>query len=105
MLDQGILNPLKLDKRLSPELMSIAEKVVAGQRLSIEDGIELFENAPLAYLGVLANAVREQRHGDVTYFNRNFHLEPTNVCLYTCTFCSYSRLIKKRSEGWEHGSL
>jgi len=70
-------------------------------RLSFEDGVTLFEKAPLAYLGVLANAVREKRHGNVTYFNRNFHLEPTNVCLYTCTFCSYSRLIKKRSEGWE----
>ena len=101
MLDQGILNPLKLDKRLSPELLAIAEKVVAGMRLSFEDGVTLFEKAPLAYLGVLANAVREKRHGNVTYFNRNFHLEPTNVCLYTCTFCSYSRLIKKRSEGWE----
>lgn len=101
MPDQGILNPLKLDKRLSPELKTIAEKVVAGQRLSFADGILLYEKAPLAYLGVLANAVRENRHGDVTYFNRNFHLEPTNVCLYTCTFCSYSRLIKKRSEGWE----
>ena len=101
MLDKGILSPLKLDKRLSPELMTIAEKVVAGTRLSFADGITLFEKAPLAYLGVLANAVREKHHGDVTYFNRNFHLEPTNVCLYTCTFCSYSRLIKKRSEGWE----
>ncbi|MFK8054597.1 MAG: aminofutalosine synthase MqnE [Saprospiraceae bacterium] len=101
MLDQGILSPLKLDKRLSPELLAIAEKVVAGQRLTFDDGVHLFEKAPLAYLGVLANAVREKRHGDVTYFNRNFHLEPTNVCLYTCSFCSYSRLIKKRSEGWE----
>ncbi|MCL4160890.1 UNVERIFIED_CONTAM: hypothetical protein GTU68_017961, partial [Idotea baltica] len=44
----------------------------------------------------------EERHGGKTYFNRNFHIEPTNVCLYTCTFCSYSRLIKKRSEGWEY---
>ena len=101
MLDKGILSPLKLDKRLSPELFAIAEKIVAGTRLSFDDGVTLYEKAPLAYLGVLANAVREKRHGDVTYFNRNFHLEPTNVCLYTCTFCSYSRLIKKRSEGWE----
>jgi len=101
MLDQGILNPLKLDKSLSPELLILAEKVVAGQRLTFDDGVLLYEKAPLAFLGILANAVREKRHGDVTYFNRNFHLEPTNVCLYTCTFCSYSRLIKKRSEGWE----
>jgi len=50
----------------------------------------------------LANHIREARHGNRTYFNRNFHVEPTNVCLYTCTFCSYSRLIKKRDEGWEY---
>jgi aminodeoxyfutalosine synthase len=62
----------------------------------------LFNEASLGYLGILANYIRERKHGDNTYFNRNFHLEPTNVCLYTCTFCSYSRLIKKREEGWEY---
>ena len=101
MIDSGILTPLRLDKRLSPSLLAIAEKVVAGKRISPQEGIELYEKAPLAYLGVLANAIRESHHGNKTYFNRNFHLEPTNVCLYTCTFCSYSRLIKKRDEGWE----
>jgi len=75
--------------------------VVEGRRISFEQGVLLYEEAPLAYLGVLANAVREQRHGNRTFFNRNFHLEPTNVCLYTCSFCSYSRLIKRRDEGWE----
>jgi len=93
MLDKGILSPLKLDKRLSSELLAIAEKVVAGTRLNADDGLILFEKASLAFLGVLANAVREKRHGDVTYFNRNFHLEPTNVCLYTCTFCSYNQKV------------
>lgn len=101
MIDPGILKPLQLDRRLSPALMSVAEKVVGGERLSFDDGVLLFQEAPLAYLGVLANAVREARHGDATYFNRNFHLEPTNVCLYTCSFCSYSRLIKRRDQGWE----
>ena len=101
MIDPGILSPLRLDKRLSPALLDIAERIVAGERLSVDDGIVLYQSAPLAYLGVLANAVREHRHGNTTYFNRNFHLEPTNVCLYTCTFCSYSRLIKRRDEGWE----
>ena len=101
MLDAGILKPLRLDKRLAPALLDVAEKVVGGGRLSFDDGVLLFREAPLAYLGVLANAVREHRHGNRTYFNRNFHLEPTNVCLYTCTFCSYSRLIKRRDEGWE----
>ena len=100
MLDPGILKPLRLDKRLDASLLAIAEKVVAGERLDDTDGLLLFREGPLAYLGALANAVREARHGDTTYFNRNFHLEPTNVCIYTCKFCSYSRLIKRRDEGW-----
>jgi len=101
MIDSGILVPLRLDKRLTPGLLRIAEEVVAGERLTVEDANFLYREAPLAYLGVLANAIREDRHGDTTFFNRNFHLEPTNVCLYTCSFCSYSRLIKRRDEGWE----
>ncbi len=101
MLDPRLLAPLKLDPRLSPALLGLAERVVAGERLTVDDGVLLYREAPLAYLGTLANAVREARHGDTTYFNRNFHLEPTNVCIYTCSFCSYSRLIKKRDEGWE----
>jgi len=83
-------------------LQQIADKVFSSTRITPEEGIYLYEHAPVGYLGYLANHIREQRHGDKTYFNRNFHIEPTNVCLYTCTFCSYSRLIKKRSEGWEY---
>ena len=90
------------DPKLSPALRSIAEKVFDGKRISPEEGQVLFEEADMGYLGTLANYLREKRHGDRTYFNRNFHVEPTNVCLYTCTFCSYSRLIKKREEGWEY---
>lgn len=86
----------------TPILQDIYEKVNKGDRISNEDCLVLFEYADLAFVGVLANAVRERKHGDKTYFNRNFHIEPTNVCLYTCSFCSYSRLIKKRSEGWEY---
>jgi aminodeoxyfutalosine synthase len=90
------------DNTLGKELQGIAEKVYQGERISQEEGLHLFEEAPLGYLGALANYIREKRHGNKTYFNRNFHVEPTNVCLYTCTFCSYSRLIKKREEGWEY---
>lgn len=50
----------------------------------------------------MANYLREQRHGDTTYFNRNFHIEPTNICVFDCKFCSYSRLLKHRTEGWEY---
>jgi aminodeoxyfutalosine synthase len=84
------------------QLQTIASKVFNDQRITFDEGVYLFENATLSYLGVLANYVREKKNGDFTYFNRNFHLEPTNICLYTCTFCSYSRLMKKREEGWEY---
>ncbi|MGB4960441.1 MAG: aminofutalosine synthase MqnE [Saprospiraceae bacterium] len=90
------------DQTLSQDLRDIAKKVVRKERISEEEALILFEKGSLSFLGTLANWIREDRHGDHTYFNRNFHMEPTNVCLYTCTFCSYSRLIKKRSEGWEY---
>lgn len=93
---------LLADKNLSSDFKAIAEKVYNEERISEEDGVLLYEKGDLSFVGTLANFVRERKHGDKTYFNRNFHLEPTNVCLYTCTFCSYSRLIKKRSEGWEY---
>lgn len=95
---ESVLN----DPNLDADLKQIAQKVFADERISEEEGLVLFEKGELSYLGALANYIREKRHGNKTYFNRNFHMEPTNVCLYTCTFCSYSRLIKKREEGWEY---
>ena len=86
---------------ISAELSLIAHKVLNNTRISFEDGVHLFEHAEIGYLGILANYIREKKHGDLTYFNRNFHLEPTNLCVYDCKFCSYSRLIKQKDEGWE----
>jgi aminodeoxyfutalosine synthase len=83
------------------ELRLIAEKVLNQQRINPQDGLLLFERGSLSFLGALANHVRERLHGDTTYFNRNFHIEPTNVCIFTCKFCSYSRLYAHREEGWE----
>ncbi|RYU92330.1 aminofutalosine synthase MqnE [Mucilaginibacter terrigena] len=88
--------------RLLPELKDIAEKVLHNQRITFDEGVLLYEKAELGYLGVLANYIREQKHGDKTYFNRNFHIEPTNLCVYDCKFCSYSRLLKQRADGWEY---
>lgn len=96
------INILLQDKQLNPELKVIAEKVLNHKRIDFDEGVYLYEHAPIAYLATLANYIKENKHGDKVYFNRNFHMEPTNVCLYTCTFCSYSRLIKKREEGWEY---
>lgn len=86
---------------LAQPLKDIALKVQAGVRINFEEGVYLYEHAELSYLGVLANYIREKKHGDLTYFNRNFHIEPTNICVYDCKFCSYSRMIKQREEGWE----
>ena len=86
---------------LDKELKDIADKVIAEQRLSEEDGVLLFERGELSFVGALANHVRERLHGSKVYFNRNFHIEPTNVCIFTCNFCSYSRQYKHRDDGWE----
>lgn len=92
-----IIQQTGLDKYLK----NIAEKVINKERLTAEEGVLLFEKGEVGYLGTLANHVREQLHGNKVYFNRNFHIEPTNVCVFTCHFCSYSRLYKNRDEGWE----
>ena len=83
------------------DLRRIGEKILAQERITPEEGILLFEKGSLPFLGALANHVRERLHGHKTYFNRNFHIEPTNVCVFTCQFCSYSRLYAHRDEGWE----
>src|SRR3984957_5971121 len=85
----------------SQELRRIGEKIIARERITPTEGITLFEKGSLPFLGALANHVRESLHGHKTYFNRNFHIEPTNVCVFTCNFCSYSRLYAHRDEGWE----
>mgnify|MGYP001274327359 FL=1 len=83
------------------QLRGIAEKILAKQRISPEEGVALFKKGSLPFLGALANHVRERLHGHKTYFNRNFHIEPTNICVFACNFCSYSRLYAHREEGWE----
>lgn len=94
------LDILLQNPHLATPLKVIAQKIKDNTRITFEEGVYLYEHAELAYLGVLANYIREKKHGDQTYFNRNFHLEPTNLCVYDCKFCSYSRLIKQKEEGW-----
>lgn len=83
------------------QLQTIANKVINKQRLTDEEGVLLFEKGELGFVGALASYVTSQIHGNKVYFNRNFHIEPTNVCVFTCNFCSYSRQYKNRDEGWE----
>jgi aminodeoxyfutalosine synthase len=78
------------DARLSV----IREKVEAGQRLSFDDGLFLCDEADLFTLGELANLVRERKNGLFTWYNVNTHLNPTNVCVYRCTFCAFRADLK-----------
>ena len=89
------------DKVLAPELQSIAAKVKAGERITDADCLTLFEKASLGFVGSLANSIKERLHGDKVFFNRNFHIEPTNVCVFSCNFCSYSKLYAQKEDGWE----
>jgi len=82
-------------------LQKIGNKVIHNERISFDEGVYLFEKASLPYVGALANWKRESLHGDTTYFNKNFHIEPTNVCVFSCKFCSYSKLYAHKEEGWE----
>ena len=90
-----------IDNTTNPGLKKIAEKVKRQTRITDEEGLLLFEEGSLAFAGALANYIRELKHGNTTYFNRNFHIEPTNVCVFSCKFCSYSRLYAHKDEGWE----
>jgi aminodeoxyfutalosine synthase len=90
-----------VDAQADPILKSIGQKIIQNERISFEDGVALFEKSSLPYVGALANWKRNELHGDITYFNRNFHIEPTNVCVFSCKFCSYSKLYAHKEEGWE----
>jgi aminodeoxyfutalosine synthase len=93
---QAIIEAVQDDKQ-----KDLCNKIVSGTRINEAEALMLFEEFPLSLTGALANYVREKQHGDRTYFNRNFHIEPTNVCVFSCKFCSYSRLYKNKEAGWE----
>jgi aminodeoxyfutalosine synthase len=75
------------DRRLEP----IREKVKSGERLSYDDGLALYRTSDILALGHLANLVRERKHGDVTYFNVNRHINPTDVCVASCRLCAFGK--------------
>ncbi len=75
------------DARLEP----VADKVQSGERLSFDDGLALYRSSDVLAVGWLANLVRERMHGDVTYFNVNRHINPTNVCVASCRLCAFGR--------------
>jgi aminodeoxyfutalosine synthase len=84
-----------------PALITIADKVINGIRITPQDGLLLLEKASVDFVGALANYIRRSKHGNITYYNKNFHLEPTNVCVFSCNFCAYSESYKQKEQGWE----
>ncbi|HBY59212.1 MAG TPA: aminofutalosine synthase MqnE, partial [Solibacterales bacterium] len=84
------LAPIIDDSRLKP----ILEKVEAGERLSFDDGLTLYRTGDLLAVGYLANLVRERLHGNVTYFNVNRHINPTDVCVASCRLCAFGKKAK-----------
>src|SRR5665213_1359058 len=73
------------------ELLRIEEKLSKKERLTPDEGVFLYQNAPLPWLQEQATRVRERLHGDEAYYNRNIHFEPTNICVYACKFCAFFR--------------
>ena len=67
---------------------TIAEKILAGGRIGREEAEVLWREAPLSLLGRLASEMKRRKSGDAVYYNRNFHIEPTNICVFNCRFCS-----------------
>ena len=84
-------------------LRGIADKVFEGKRISAEEGTTLYKEGELGFLGLLANHIREKKNKNYAFFNRNMHIEPTNLCVFDCKFCSYSRLLKQKgdADSWE----
>jgi aminodeoxyfutalosine synthase len=78
----------------------ITRKIESGARITAEEALRLWREAPLWLLGQLADGVRRRKNGDALYWNRNFHIEPTNVCAFACRFCSYRRSAGD-SEAWD----
>jgi aminodeoxyfutalosine synthase len=100
-MDTSKLESILVDSGISKELKNIAEKIYREERITSEEGVFLYEKGELGYLGSLANHIREKKHGHRVYFNRNFHIEPTNICVFDCKFCSYSRLLKQTDGAWQ----
>ena len=87
---------------LPKNLIGIVKKIENQHRITDKEALHLYKNGSISLLGSLANQIRERLHGNKTYFNKNIHIEPTNICVFDCKFCSYSRLLSKKEEAWEY---
>src|ERR1035437_6708000 len=89
-MSSSVLSMLQLTQ-ISPHLLQIAEKVLAKERISASDGNVLYSEGSLPFLSLLADVVNQRVNNNHVFFNRNFHIEPTNICINHCAFCSYRR--------------
>src|SRR5215216_6420843 len=80
------------------KLALIDEKINGGRRLTVDDGLFLYEEAPLEWLKDRATRRRRELHGEEAYYNRNIHFEPTNICIYACKFCAFYRPPKAAND-------
>lgn len=101
MKESILIQELFSSGKLQDDLAEIVNKITHSIRITTDEALILYEKADLGLLGALANQIREAKNGHFTYFNRNFHIEPTNKCVFTCKFCSYSRLIQQSEDAWE----
>lgn len=95
------LIPEEIIQGMAEPFRTIAGKVTSGERITTDEGLALFESNDIALLGVLAGITRRRLNGNLTYFNRNFHIEPTNICVFNCEFCSY-RKPANSPESWDY---
>ncbi|HET7819627.1 MAG TPA: aminofutalosine synthase MqnE [Bacteroidia bacterium] len=99
---QSVIHSNNFLDKFPTSLQTISKKVFNNERISTEDALILYKEAELGMLGILANYIREKKNGNYAYFNKNLHIEPTNLCVFDCKFCSYSRLLKQKedSDAW-----
>ncbi|MEZ4996389.1 MAG: CofH family radical SAM protein [Bacteroidales bacterium] len=87
-------------KNITGDLAGIATAAIEGRRLTPDEALTLYNDADLSLMGLLATTVKRRKSGDAVFFNRNFHIEPTNICVYNCRFCSYHK-HESDPDSWE----
>jgi aminodeoxyfutalosine synthase len=95
-----VVQEIILSEQLTNSQERIVNKIIKQERLNIEEGIELFD-FDLGVLGILASYLNKKKNQDKVFFNKNFHIEPTNICIHDCKFCSYHRKINQEGS-WEY---
>jgi aminodeoxyfutalosine synthase len=83
-------------------LKEIENKILQAKRITTEEALYLYQKAPLSLLGSLAHQINVQKNKEIVFYNKNLHIEPTNLCVFHCKFCSY--YAKTKDDSWEYSS-